>query len=275
MRLYISSDMEGVAGVCAWEQVDARTPHPEYAIYRRYYTQEVAAAIEGARAGGRRRGARQRLARADAQPAVRRASERHSRDLRQPQTVFDGAGRRTRASTARFSSDITAAPATRTRCSATRTRRRSSTKCASTACAAAKPRSMRAARLLTACRCCSLPATARPSRACRRRCRGCAASIVKESIGNFAADSIVPAAARRADPAGGRSGRRRRERRAAVRLRTAGRARGRSREDGTGRSRRDHSGLRTHRRAQRSLHPRRLSNRVQSLRRDVAPRRQA
>ena len=44
--------MEGVAGVCAWEQVDARTPHPEYAIYRRYYTQEVAAAIEGAREGG-------------------------------------------------------------------------------------------------------------------------------------------------------------------------------------------------------------------------------
>jgi D-amino peptidase len=52
MRLYISSDMEGVAGVCAWEQVDARTPHPEYAIYRRYYTQEVASAIEGARSGG-------------------------------------------------------------------------------------------------------------------------------------------------------------------------------------------------------------------------------
>jgi D-amino peptidase len=52
MRLYISSDMEGVAGVCSWDQVDARTPHPEYATYRRYYTQEVVAAIEGARAGG-------------------------------------------------------------------------------------------------------------------------------------------------------------------------------------------------------------------------------
>ncbi len=44
--------MEGVAGVCAWEQVDARTPHPDYSIYRRYYTQEVRSAIEGARAGG-------------------------------------------------------------------------------------------------------------------------------------------------------------------------------------------------------------------------------
>ena len=52
MKLYISSDMEGVAGVCAWEQVDARTPHPEYAIYRRYYTKEVCSAIEGARAAG-------------------------------------------------------------------------------------------------------------------------------------------------------------------------------------------------------------------------------
>jgi D-amino peptidase len=52
MKLYISSDMEGVAGVCSWEQVDARTPHPDYAIFRRYYTQEVNAAIEGARTGG-------------------------------------------------------------------------------------------------------------------------------------------------------------------------------------------------------------------------------
>jgi D-amino peptidase len=51
-KLYISSDMEGVAGVCARQQVDARTPHPEYATYRRYYTDEVAAAIAGARAGG-------------------------------------------------------------------------------------------------------------------------------------------------------------------------------------------------------------------------------
>jgi len=44
--------MEGVAGVCAPEQVDARKPHPEYAIFRRYYTQEVTSAIEGARAAG-------------------------------------------------------------------------------------------------------------------------------------------------------------------------------------------------------------------------------
>ncbi|MGC1380539.1 MAG: M55 family metallopeptidase [Candidatus Baltobacteraceae bacterium] len=52
MKLYISGDMEGVAGVCAWEQVDARTPHPEYAVFRRYYTHEICSAIVGARAGG-------------------------------------------------------------------------------------------------------------------------------------------------------------------------------------------------------------------------------
>jgi D-amino peptidase len=52
VKLYISSDMEGVAGVCAWEQVDARAPHPDFATFRRYYTQEVVSAIEGARAGG-------------------------------------------------------------------------------------------------------------------------------------------------------------------------------------------------------------------------------
>ncbi len=52
MNIYISCDMEGVAGVCAWDQVDGRTPHPEFEIYRRYYTHEVVSAIEGARAGG-------------------------------------------------------------------------------------------------------------------------------------------------------------------------------------------------------------------------------
>ncbi len=52
MKLYCSTDMEGVAGVTSWDQVDARTPHPEYAIYRRYLTLEVAAAIEGARRAG-------------------------------------------------------------------------------------------------------------------------------------------------------------------------------------------------------------------------------
>lgn len=52
MKLYISSDMEGVAGVSSWQQVDARTPHPEYHIFKRYYTQEVAAAVRGAQRSG-------------------------------------------------------------------------------------------------------------------------------------------------------------------------------------------------------------------------------
>jgi len=52
MKLYCSTDMEGVAGVSGWQQVDARTPHPEYERYRHYYTLEVAAAIEGARRAG-------------------------------------------------------------------------------------------------------------------------------------------------------------------------------------------------------------------------------
>lgn len=52
MRLYVSSDMEGVAGVCAWQQVDARTPHPEYETFRGHYTREIVNAIEGAREGG-------------------------------------------------------------------------------------------------------------------------------------------------------------------------------------------------------------------------------
>lgn len=50
MKLYISGDMEGVAGVSAWQQVDARTPHPEYARFQHAYTHELLSAIEGARA---------------------------------------------------------------------------------------------------------------------------------------------------------------------------------------------------------------------------------
>lgn len=51
MRLYLSCDMEGTAGVCSWMQCDPSNRH-EYPIYRRYMTQEVRAAIEGARSAG-------------------------------------------------------------------------------------------------------------------------------------------------------------------------------------------------------------------------------
>ena len=52
MKIYVSCDMEGVAGVCSWQQVDARKYTPEYFIYQRHLTAEVAAAIQGARDGG-------------------------------------------------------------------------------------------------------------------------------------------------------------------------------------------------------------------------------
>jgi D-amino peptidase len=43
--------MEGIAGVCAWSQVDPSNKH-EYPVYRRYMSREVRAAIEGAREVG-------------------------------------------------------------------------------------------------------------------------------------------------------------------------------------------------------------------------------
>lgn len=48
MKLYVSADMEGTAGVCAWPQVDPSN-RGEYDLYRRYMTLEVRAAIDGAR----------------------------------------------------------------------------------------------------------------------------------------------------------------------------------------------------------------------------------
>jgi D-amino peptidase len=52
VNVYISCDMEGTAGVCAWEQCDARAPHPDYALYRTWMNREIRAAIDGARAAG-------------------------------------------------------------------------------------------------------------------------------------------------------------------------------------------------------------------------------
>lgn len=51
MKIYVSADMEGTAGVCSWAQVDPANTH-EYPIYRRYMTREVRAAIDGAREAG-------------------------------------------------------------------------------------------------------------------------------------------------------------------------------------------------------------------------------
>jgi D-amino peptidase len=49
MNVYISSDMEGTAGVVIWEQVLAST---DFERFRRLMTQEINAAIEGALAAG-------------------------------------------------------------------------------------------------------------------------------------------------------------------------------------------------------------------------------
>jgi len=52
MKLFVSCDMEGTAGVSSWQQVDARSYTPEYAVFQKYMTGEVRAAIEGARSAG-------------------------------------------------------------------------------------------------------------------------------------------------------------------------------------------------------------------------------
>ncbi|MDP9017956.1 MAG: M55 family metallopeptidase [Candidatus Eremiobacteraeota bacterium] len=51
MKLYISCDMEGTAGVCSWQQCDPSNT-TEYPYYRRLMSQEVRSAIDGAREAG-------------------------------------------------------------------------------------------------------------------------------------------------------------------------------------------------------------------------------
>lgn len=51
VKLYISCDMEGTAGVCVRRQCDYANA-TEYPVYRRYMSQEVTAVIEGARSAG-------------------------------------------------------------------------------------------------------------------------------------------------------------------------------------------------------------------------------
>jgi D-amino peptidase len=50
MRVHIISDMEGVSGVVKWQQVNGG--EPLYEECRRLYTEEINAAVRGARAGG-------------------------------------------------------------------------------------------------------------------------------------------------------------------------------------------------------------------------------
>lgn len=50
MKVYISVDIEGVAGITHWDEADKK--HPDYAEFRELMTRETLAAIEGAQAGG-------------------------------------------------------------------------------------------------------------------------------------------------------------------------------------------------------------------------------
>src|ERR671934_374815 len=50
MRVFIVSDMEGVAGISNWQQVSGG--ESLYEEGRKLYTQEINAAVRGARAGG-------------------------------------------------------------------------------------------------------------------------------------------------------------------------------------------------------------------------------
>ena len=52
MRLYISSDMEGVAGVSSWEQVDARNYTPNTLSTGGNTRKRLQRAVDGARAAG-------------------------------------------------------------------------------------------------------------------------------------------------------------------------------------------------------------------------------
>jgi D-amino peptidase len=50
MKVFISADMEGTAGITAW--AEAERDKPDYAEFRAYMTDEVVAACEGAKAAG-------------------------------------------------------------------------------------------------------------------------------------------------------------------------------------------------------------------------------
>ncbi|RWR48693.1 peptide ABC transporter [Sinirhodobacter ferrireducens] len=50
MKVFISADMEGTAGITTWSETEK--DHPDYAEFRAYMTEEVLAACEGARAAG-------------------------------------------------------------------------------------------------------------------------------------------------------------------------------------------------------------------------------
>jgi D-amino peptidase len=61
MRVLIMSDMEGVSGIVVWEQVNGGAPM--YEEGRRLYTEEINAAVRGAKRAGATENRRRRLPR--------------------------------------------------------------------------------------------------------------------------------------------------------------------------------------------------------------------
>ena len=52
MKVFISADIEGVTGICSWDEADKN--HPDYEPFRQQMMAEVLAACEGANAAGAR-----------------------------------------------------------------------------------------------------------------------------------------------------------------------------------------------------------------------------
>src|SRR5438445_12744678 len=52
MKVFVVSDMEGVAGIVRWEQTDGTKEKRAYHEGRELYTEEINAAVRGAKSGG-------------------------------------------------------------------------------------------------------------------------------------------------------------------------------------------------------------------------------
>src|SRR5881397_698397 len=52
MKVFIVSDMEGVAGIVRWEQTDGTKEKQAYHEGRELYTEEINAAVRGAKSAG-------------------------------------------------------------------------------------------------------------------------------------------------------------------------------------------------------------------------------
>ena len=175
MKVFIVSDMEGVAGIVKWQQVTGG--HAMYEEGRRLYTGEINAAVRGAKAAGATEivvmdchGAGEGL---DVQLAASRRSwtpiASSSSRTNGPSTSSTSRA----ASTRRSSSACTRWPARATACSPTRSAARRGGGCGSTASRSARPGSTRRSAAPGAARSCSSPAT-RPPAAKDARCSAAA-----------------------------------------------------------------------------------------------------